>query len=73
LGQTCPGQLKLLGRSEQFDYALEQAPAATTIQAAVIEAQRELCFSSRDKFVPRFVPDWLFLPGAETEEKCLIR
>src|SRR6266498_1365270 len=57
---------------QQLDYALEQTRCASAVDAAMIEAQRDLRFSFGNEFLFRLVPRRGFFPGTESKEQSLI-
>src|SRR5207249_1151579 len=65
-------QLQFFRIFQQLDYAFEQAPGAAAINAAMIEAQCNLCFGLWNKFFFSFVPRGDLFPDAEAEQQCLI-
>ena len=60
------GILELARVLQQFDHMLEQTTSAATVDAAMIKAKRDLCFSSGDKLLFVFVPERNLFPDAET-------
>jgi hypothetical protein len=49
-------QLQLCWIFQQFDHAFEEAAGAAAVDAAMVEAQRDLCFRLWNEFFLFFVP-----------------
>jgi hypothetical protein len=65
-------ELELRWFSQEFDDALQQSPRTSAVEAAVIEAQRNLRFRARDEFAFFFIPRWNFPAHAESQQQSLV-
>src|SRR6266700_614502 len=63
---------ELFGIFQQLDYAFEQAPGASTVDAAMIKTQRELGFGPGNKLVFLLIPGRDFFPNSKPKQQCLI-
>src|SRR5256885_14657813 len=63
-------QLRWLG--QQFDDPLKQPPSPSAIEAAMIEAQCQLCLGRRNELLLLVAPGWRLFSGPQSDQQRLI-